>query len=248
MIGGVDTLISSLQNFNFESVEVGDEDYDGVLLAENVNKGLWNQLLESDNTYTKLLWYDAGESKVYVIETPSQPHEVAAEEIGDQIKILKPDVFSCKSNRWIGGDQVGREADASFRPTQGVSPPPMGILLKDYVTVIVEVGYAQGFGGARGLRAKANMWLAHYPSVMYILLVHISKKLNSLKAELWQRNAANPTQTRNFSHPGAQPLVLSSHTILNLLPNTVLPHGHPATIQINFDLVRNAIKETEPHA
>jgi hypothetical protein len=52
---------------------------------------------------------------------------------------------------------------------------------KDYVTLIVEVGYLQAMSGAHGLRAKAREWFNQYPTVVYVVLVHISKKLQFLQ-------------------------------------------------------------------
>jgi hypothetical protein len=42
------------------------------------------------------------------------------------------------------------------------------------------VGHAQNWGGQRGLRAKAQHWLANYPTVEYVILVKLSKLLNNL--------------------------------------------------------------------
>jgi hypothetical protein len=52
---------------------------------------------------------------------------------------------------------------------------------KDYVTLIVEVGYLQAMSGVHGLCAKVREWFNQYPTVVYVVLVHISKKLQSLQ-------------------------------------------------------------------
>ncbi len=90
----------------------------------------------------------------------------------------------CNTIGWVGRDNHGREADGSFRPFMGAAQPPPGVLKEDFVTVIIEVGYSQCLDGARGLRAKAQQWLTQYPTVIYIVIIHISEKCNMLKVSV----------------------------------------------------------------
>jgi formate-dependent phosphoribosylglycinamide formyltransferase (GAR transformylase) len=61
-----------------------------------------------------------------------------------------------------------------------------------------------------------------------------------MQAEVWERNAHDPTQVRNFSH-GVHSITLNIRPILGLPAGAVLPVGCPATVVINLARVRNRV-------
>jgi hypothetical protein len=65
---------------------------------------------------------------------------------------------------------------------------------------------------------------------------------NLCKAELWERNQLNATQTINFSHAGAGTISLNTRRVLGLGPAAAIPHGYAATIQIDLDNVAENIR------
>ncbi len=63
-----------------------------------------------------------------------------------------------------------------------------------------------------------------------------------IKAELWEHNQPNATQTINFSHAGVGNIFLNTRCVLGLEPAAPIPHGYAATIQIDLDLVAENIR------
>jgi hypothetical protein len=244
----IEQVIASWNISTFKWPKDEDKGANGVLLMSDVSKDEWNIFLQKDHALAGMLWHDDSDNKVYVIEVPSMPHESAIIAVHDAFTNMtkRRTLKACLANRWVGDDAKGREADASYRPFLGAVTLPPGVEVEDFVTLIVEVGYSQTLNGARGLRPKALEWLAQYPSVIYVILVHVSKKMTSLKAELWERGAANPIQQVDFSHAitGGCALTLNTRKILGIAAGGAILHDHPAVTTVDLDHVRLCIQES----
>jgi len=212
-----------------------DEEYNGQLIKAGVSVDEWNKFLSGEHRLRGMLWFDNG--NVYIVEVPNRPHENAVHMLSALIAplVVQDHVQSHGANRWIGTDNIGREADLSYSP---VHAPPMGVNVEDYVTFVIEVGHSQTMGN---LRTRKVAWFANYPTVYYVLLISISTQMNSLRAELWRRGGVNAIQIVNFSHLGGHLITLNTRRLLGIVA-APLPGGLGVNTQINLDRVQVAIR------
>jgi len=217
-----------------------------ILMAQGISVQKYNDFLSKEHPYSAMFDYEDG--NIFIVEIPSEPHEIAIGEIGVQIgrSQVYQHITDFSSSRKIGNDGIGREADKSYVPYQNHFAPgavlPHGINAKDWITLVFEVGWSQGFNTPRGLRAKANLWLNNYPTVEYVVLIHVSKKCHALNLQLFERGVQNnPTITTNFSH-GNHNLALDTKRVLGIPANSPLPQNFPQNIIIDLAQIRERVQ------
>jgi len=202
-----------------------------------------NDLVNGEDPIGRFLDVDE-EGFLWLVDMASEVHETIALRSHDEFVrtsgTLSRSVVYRSTASSLGADGKMKRADMSYRP---LANPPPGVQLQHFVTTVLEVGYHQGWNGPRGLLAKKDWWLAN-TTAEEVLIIHCSKKYQSLRAQLWQRTVGGIVGQPiiDFSAAGAAPHVvqLSARACLRLPAGAPLPAG-VVDPQLDLDFIRQCV-------
>jgi hypothetical protein len=207
---------------------------------------IWQDYIDMnmDHNVVDLRFLNFVDSKIYILEYPtSKIHEFIHQEIFRQLNERSRYVNS------LGTATInGRAPDLIISPSSRCprSVTPQGISRSDFITLIVEIGYAQDWPGIHGLDAKAEYWFNNRVGLEYIIAVKVYRMNNVLsncEYKVWDIRAMNGIFTANVPlvnfFAGNHNIFLDSRRILGIPTAEALPAHCPPQMRINMSRIRN---------
>jgi hypothetical protein len=204
---------------------------DGVLLLENASQKLlaaFDRIIHRDGAQFGMKFFvDYAERKIWVVEIPKTfRHNEAIALFHNAFRVAVPDAADLVSApldlTFRGTDNKDREPDACWRSGHFDTPP----------YAVLECGASQPITGPKGLYGKRDIWFAYYPSVHYVIIMHLSPKGRCAWIEVWQRAAAGGAALLAPTTPSAAAIAAAAPHPAALPAGTGFATNAPVTTSV----------------
>jgi hypothetical protein len=207
-----------------------------------VNEKAFKEYVDgSEKLRIPLRFLELKDEKVFIIEWPSVPHEVALRKFESRFLQASGNMNQIGQRGSFTAHRAGthnKEADATFGPlrdTPNRNNPPAGIDMVDWVTLAVEVAVSQSWTSLEA----AELWWASYPGVQYVICIKLSPKAKKWSYRLYDITQQGvPQIDQHFScsiaGAGVHLITLDTRRILSIPEDMPLPPG--CSDQIVIDL------------